>query len=120
MLVAWLVGSQSIVCYPEDRPQMWDHADDNKGEVRTSSEVETAEERGLVDEGVNAYLRDAGLPERPNGYRWFQVLPAKLNAFQLTAAVNKAVLDSSIEHSNPAAVIPVVETFIRQIYRSSQ
>ena len=120
MLVAWLAGPQSIVCYPEDRPQVWEHEHDYNAETRSFSAAETAEERELADDGINAYLRDSGLPERPGGYRWFQVLPATLDASKLMAAVNKTVLDSNIKDSNPATIIPVVEDFVRRVYGSSQ
>jgi hypothetical protein len=50
---------------------------DASGE-RTWHETRTASDQRTVDEAVDDYLRDAGLPPRPRGYRWFIASPLGL------------------------------------------
>lgn len=49
----------------------WEH----EGEHRTEVRERNAEDQESIDEAVEEYLADAGLPARPRGCRWFLAVP---------------------------------------------
>lgn len=116
MLIAWLAGQHTLARYPEDRPQYWRHTNNYGRPGVVSKELETAELKEIANDSVNDYLIDAGLPKRPSGYRWFQVLPPNVDASELTASINEAILRSRIKRSTPSVVIPIIEPVIKRAY----
>lgn len=66
--------------YPiENKPEGWMELSENGwGAKRTWTEpISDADVRGVEDD-IDSYLADAGLPPRPRGFRWFLRLPASV------------------------------------------
>jgi hypothetical protein len=49
------------------------------GATSSLTETITGEEVQDIENGIDSYLLDSGLPARPHGYRWFLRLPAVVN-----------------------------------------
>ena len=64
---------------------------DKNGTVIETTEAFTAHDRQIVDEEVNSYLADAGVKQRPGGFRWFVRLPSQFSTWEeLRAAVTES------------------------------
>lgn len=64
---------------------------DKNGTVIKTTEAFTAHDRQIVDEEVNSYLADAGVKQRPGGFRWFVRLPSQFSTWEeLRAAVTES------------------------------
>ncbi|MBB4762500.1 hypothetical protein BJ971_003056 [Actinoplanes digitatis] len=117
MFIAWLAGPENIVRYPEDRPQFWDVTVPIPQGHATHRQPETPDQAEMFDESVNSYLRDAGVPERPGGYRWFQVLPPGITPATLDSSINQALAGSGTTSMHPRAIRDVVAEEVARLYR---
>ncbi|WP_326556535.1 DUF5956 family protein [Micromonospora sp. NBC_01796] len=118
-LMAWLVGISHLARYPERRTQ---HVDvtvtDRLGHVQDRHQVaRTAADQAIIDTEANSYLRDAGIPERPSGYRWFQRLPDGHALEDVEGAVAQAFEVSPPLSMHPRHVAPVMRDALDRIYR---
>lgn len=77
----------------------------------------TAYDRDLVEDGINPYLEQAGVPPRPRGYIWFiRVWPPDHTAEEFLQRVNESVLTAP-----PEVVLPVqwreqMESVLAEVY----
>jgi hypothetical protein len=70
LMLGWFAGPETLMRYPDDRTQFWTvTTEDDEGNRQISR-------RYAADgEHINERLRARGLPERPGGFRWFQLVP---------------------------------------------
>ncbi|MFL4479114.1 DUF5956 family protein [Paeniglutamicibacter sp. ORCA_105] len=80
-IAAWFAGPENVV-----REPMGERSDLVRVTCETAdgtsscwTETITGEVVQDIEDGIDSYLRDSGLPGRPHGYRWFLRLPAVLN-----------------------------------------
>lgn len=76
----------------------------------------TADDQEIIDESVNSFLRDLGLPQRPSGYRWFQRLPNDVTVTDIDEAVYAAIKDLPRDH-HPAEAVPAIRAALKKLYR---
>lgn len=80
-IAAWFAGPKNVVREPMGvRTDPIKVTCESAGGA-TSSWTETITEADVhdIEDGIDEYLLDAGLPARPHGYRWFMRLPAVVN-----------------------------------------
>ncbi|MFS8095779.1 hypothetical protein LFM09_01450 [Lentzea alba] len=77
-MVGWLAGMRNVVRLP-DSPGL--HTTRITGPDGARYERERSqEEQDVVDDDIDEYLRDCGLPHRPRGFQWFARLPEGVGA----------------------------------------
>jgi hypothetical protein len=87
------------------------------GTVTESTEAFTARDRQIVDEEVNSYLADAGVEQRPGGFRWFVRLPSQFSSCEeFRAAVTGAVYASEPRVVHPAEIAPIMKQAMQRLY----
>ncbi len=116
LLAGWLAGPETLMRFPDDR-EHWIRVQcvTETGDLEVSRRLETAEERRERDEWTNEYLRDLGLPERPDGYRWFQRVPDGLTGRDVLAAAGRAQgeLPDGLE---ARLTVPFLRAAVQQVY----
>ncbi|MGN7250176.1 MULTISPECIES: DUF5956 family protein [unclassified Arthrobacter] len=91
------------------------------GSVVESVEAFTAEDRRIVEEEANAYLTDAGVEQRPPGFRWFVRLPAQFFSWdEFSAAVTRSVYAQEPQPVHPSEIAPVMKRSIQRLYAGQQ
>jgi hypothetical protein len=117
-LVGWLAGPAHLARRHDRIDQ---HATvvtivDAAGE-RRSTHARTAAEQDEIDADIDGYLRDAGIPARPSGYRWFLRLPPGLREDQFWSGLNTALGESRPSPSHPRDTANAVREHLFQAYR---
>lgn len=78
----------------------------------------TAADRESIDDDIDMYLRDAGVPPRPRGFVWMIRVPhGHMSPEAFLADVDGAILrasDDSVTH--PMQLLPVFADVLRDIY----
>ncbi|WP_091464482.1 DUF5956 family protein [Micromonospora inyonensis] len=70
----------------------------------------------LSTTGSTTTLRDAGIPDRPTGYRWFLRLPDGYSGEQVESAVIRAVGQLPADHVRPAQFAPRIREVLEDVY----
>jgi hypothetical protein len=73
-----------------------------------------------IEDDIDAYLRDAGLPPRPRGNRWFLRLPESLDMAGVDDAASRVVMALHGQFGNPRSLAPAVEQAITDLYVREQ
>lgn len=119
-LLAWAAGPENTRRHPT--------TDDGRT-IRTiverpgqppefSTEPFTEVDRDLIEEGVNTYLEDAGVPPRPPGYTWYiRVWPPSLTAAEFLDQVNADVNTGPTGTVMPAQWRERMETVLAEMYQ---
>lgn len=77
----------------------------------------TAADRQIVDDDINKYLRDAGLPPRPPGYVWMIRVPAgHISPEAFLAGVDTAILQAAEGTVDPKHLRRVFEAVLSGFY----
>lgn len=84
------------------------------GDTTTYTRAHSTDEQDDVDNDIDSYLRDAGIPPRPPGYRWFVELPQGVTPDDLWEIVNTDLAASNATH--PADVLAQVRTTLARLY----
>lgn len=58
------------------------------GPARRHQRPRTVAEQAIVDDDIDSYLANAGLPPRPRRYTWYLLLPGRTSAARLLKAIN--------------------------------
>lgn len=118
-LIGWLSGAGRLVRCPDRLPHM-------TIEVCTGPDGETRETRPrsstdqqVIDDVVNEHLRDAGIPDRPTGYRWFLRLPEGFSGERVESAVISAMGRLPADHNRPSQFVPCIRATLQDIYAGS-
>jgi hypothetical protein len=77
-IAAWFAGPENVVREPigERTDQVRMTCEKADGTITSRTETITGEDVQDIEDGIDSYLLDSGLPARPRGYRWFMRLPA--------------------------------------------
>lgn len=116
-MLAYLAGAGTLRRCPETRRHYVEvTVIDSTGE-HTFSPPRTADDQALIDETVNSYLEEVGLPVQPAGYRWFQRLPDRLTVKEIDEAVHVAIVRSGLPlNHRPAEAVAVVRAALAELY----
>lgn len=80
-IAAWFAGPENVVREPMGKRTDLIKVTCETAGGATSSWTDTITEADVqdIEDGIDEYLLDSGLPARPHGYRWFMRLPAVVN-----------------------------------------
>lgn len=117
-LIGWLSGVDRMVRCPDRLPHMVTEVCTDSTGTRERTVPRSAEDQQIIDDAVNGYLRDAGVPARPSGWRWFLELPAGYTGQEIESAVNAGVAGLPADHTHPAQIAPRVREVLQGIYAS--
>lgn len=114
-LLCWIAGPENVERIP--RP----HGDGGVTRVEVvtggasarSERATTADERDLIDNSIDEYLADAGVPPRPRGYRWY-ARPGAPDPATWSRALQNAV-DADGGPSDPHRVCELGEGVVQEL-----
>jgi hypothetical protein len=87
LMLGWLAGPATLMRCPDNREQLWTVIEqDASGNRQISQRRVGDEELRAADEDINHLLRQRGIPERPSGFRWFQLVPPGRTGHDVVAA----------------------------------
>jgi hypothetical protein len=118
-LIAWAAGPQNLRRFPNsDVGRAVSMTCTRDGVTEQFEEAFTVDDRRTVDDAVDAYLADAGIPPRPRGYRWFIRVPAAYDSAQafhydLHQAINATPAQTA---PHPVNWRPLIEGVVRSFY----
>jgi hypothetical protein len=76
LMLGWFAGPETLMRCPDDREHWWTATEeDGSGNRRTTRRRVSDDELREIDEDVNRFLHERGLPAPPSGFRWFQLVP---------------------------------------------
>ncbi len=91
LMLGWFAGPENLMRYPDDREQWWTVTEtDASGARRVPRRRAGDDEVRDGDEEVNQLLRERGIPGRPSGFRWFQLVPPGGSGRDVVAAYIRA------------------------------
>jgi hypothetical protein len=115
-LIGWLSGAGRLVRCPDRLPHMTIEVCTSPAGDTSATRPRSAEDQQVIDDGVNDYLRDAGIPDRPSGYRWFLRLPEGYSGEQVESAVIRAMGNLPADHVRPAQFAPRIREVLQDVY----
>ncbi|QFZ20411.1 DUF5956 family protein [Saccharothrix syringae] len=119
MLLAWLAGLEHLVRLP-DRESHTVTVTEIRGTARiTHSGPRTSTDQDTIDEGIEDYLADAGVPAPPRGHRWYQRLPHGHDTLDdVYAHVNTALRATDPEGTaiHPDQLKPILTDIMAVLY----
>lgn len=118
-LLAWAAGPENARRRPTTDDGRTVRVATERNGVVTGPLLEpfTAYDRDIIEDGVNWYLEDAGVPPRPRGYTWFvRVYPPDMAAEEFMASVSGSVQDAPPEIVNPVQWLGRMEAVLAGIY----
>ncbi|MEV0328717.1 DUF5956 family protein [Micromonospora echinospora] len=118
-IIGWFSGVDRMVRCPDRLPHMVTEECTDRNGTRRRVVPRTPEDRQYIDDSINEYLRDAGAPTRPGGYRWFLRLPEGYTGIEVEGAVNRAVMALPPEHVHPSQFAPCIRETLQRIYVGS-
>ena len=118
MLAAWAAGTENVCKLP---------ADDTGREVRvtietggvteTRMEPFTLHDRRTIDESVEDYLRDAGVPAPPRGFVWLMRLPPGISSEEaLSHEINRGITAAAPGAVSPADIASIMVRIVDVLY----
>lgn len=118
MLIAWYNGPAHLV-----RLLDLAHHTVTVTTIRHDGATEHVEPRGLadqdtIDEDIEDYLADAGVPAPPRGYRWYQRLPhshATLDDFHAEINTRLRELDPHGTATRPHDIAPLLARIVADL-----
>ena len=120
MLTAWLAGPDNLVRLVDREPHATTVTTVRDSAETTHTESRTSAEQERIDQGIEDYLTDAGVPTPPRGYRWYQRLPYDYNALgDVYAHVNAALRDADPHgtSTHPSQIAPIMSTIVSALYQ---
>ena len=91
--IAWEAGPRlagRVPDHPSTHTVTERYHDHNRRETTRRTVPRTEDDQRLIEEFVNDYLAEAGIPPRPHGFAWYlQDPPAHTGLNELTRAINQ-------------------------------
>lgn len=118
-LIAWAAGPQNLRRVPgSDAGRIVSVTRTRGGVTEQFEEPFTQDDRRLVDDSVDEYLAEAGIPSRPRGYRWFIRVPDPYgSARAFHEIVHKAIIKAYVPTPvHPANWRAVIERVMADVY----
>jgi hypothetical protein len=121
-LKAWAAGPGRVGRMPQDDSSRRVKVSCETGGVITSrDEPFTPADRAGLEDSINRYLADAGVPPRPVGFTWFLRLPDDWPADRDFAEEFDRFVNTSpaiaADGVMPDLVLPVMREAVRSLYR---
>lgn len=116
-LVAWVAGPRLLRRCPDqiERHEVpLSHV--AGGDVARVTRQRNSVDQNDIDDGIDDYLTDAGVPPRPRGYRWFLQLPTGIDETQFWSQLNARLDQHPSLPTYPADLMPALRTVIEQMY----
>ena len=119
-LLAWAAGSENARRRPSTDVGRTVWVSSERAGVVSGPwrEPFTPHDRDLIEDGVNGYLEDAGVPPRPRGYSWFlRVAPSGADPAAFLASISGSVLAAPPETAMPDQWLARMEQVLAEVYR---
>ena len=122
-LTVWAAGPGQVGRMPQDdSSRRVPVVCETGGVVIRSEEPFTPADRAMIEEGINGYLADAGIPPRPVGFTWFLRLPENWPVDRdLVAEINRIVLSSPVGRGDgvimPGEWLGAMREALKVLYR---
>jgi hypothetical protein len=119
-LIGWAAGPQNLRRFPNpDIGRAVSMTCIRGGVTEQCEEAFTADDRRIVDDSVDDYLADAGIPARPRGYRSFIRVPEAYDSghafhHDLREAINATAPAQTSPH--PVDWHPLIEGGVQGFY----
>ncbi|MFI6230108.1 DUF5956 family protein [Micromonospora echinospora] len=117
-LIGWLSGVDRMVRCPDRLPHVVTEVCTDRSGTRERTLPRSTEDQQIIDDFINEYLGDAGLPSRPTGWRWFLRLPSGYTGPQIESLVNTGVGRLPADHVRPGQFAPRIRETLQGIYGS--
>jgi hypothetical protein len=118
-VAAWFAGPDNVCREPMGPRTTPVRVTEEKadGTVRTWEEPMSAQDVLGIEDDIDAYLQDAGIPPRPRGYRWFLHLPEGVGSLdEFWARLNRAAAALPPTAKHPRDIVPALEEVIGALY----
>ncbi|KXK58089.1 hypothetical protein AWW66_31880 [Micromonospora rosaria] len=115
-LIGWLSGAGRLVRCPDRLPYMTIEACTGPGGETRQTRPRTPDDQRVIDDSVNDYLHDAGVPARPTGYRWFLRLPMGISGEQVESTVISAIGQLPADHVRPSQQAPRIREVLEALH----
>jgi hypothetical protein len=117
-LMEWVAGRGNLGRRPSsDTGRTVTGTIERAGEVRTFEEPFTAGDRQGVDDHIDMYLREAGLPPRPRGYIWMIRVPGGYESPEAFLADADSAILRATDAVSPKQLLPIFEAELRSFYK---
>jgi hypothetical protein len=120
-LMGWAAGKENLRCHlSSDEGRTVTGSIERRGVKQFFEEPFTAADRQDVDDDIDGFLKDAGLPPRPRGYVWMIRVPgAYASPEAFIEAVDLEILKAARGLVYPADLRPVFETVLPTFYEKA-
>jgi hypothetical protein len=118
-LVAWYAGPTRVVRTPEKRVGQVavERVNRRQRVVHRSVEPLSPRESAGIDDDIDGYLGDAGVPPRPRGFRWVLRLPVRCPTEpEFWAAVYQGLDQDAPEAVHPRDIAPALDRVLSRLY----
>lgn len=119
-LIGWAAGKENLGRRrSSDAGRTVTGFTERRGVKQFFEEPFTAADRQMVDDDIDEYLAEAGIPPRPRGYVWMIRVPeAYASPRDFMAAVDLEILKAAGSLVYPAELRPVFEAVLRTFYET--
>lgn len=120
-VIATAAGPDRVYCVPLRLSEYkvrtsWEQNGESRAEVRERN----AEDQDDIDNAIEDYLADAGLPLRPRGFRWFiEVPPGIADAEAFRRAINRRFAELTDQHPDGKATARVLTAIMHELYATT-
>jgi hypothetical protein len=117
-LMGWAAGEENLRRHPtSDAGRTVTGYIEQAGEREAFEEPFTSDDREIIDDDIDAYLRDADLPPRPRGYVWMIRVPDGYPSPEaFLADVDAAIQRAANGTVDPKQLRPVFAQVFRDFY----
>ena len=119
VMAAWAAGTVNVRKMPVDDQgrTVVVECHDSDGHVRAWTEQFTVADRELVDEEIESYLLDAGVPLPPRGWVWLIRRPVIFrDDRQLWAHLNQRIAQHASPVPRPSEIAPLLQRAMAELY----
>ncbi|MFI6819792.1 DUF5956 family protein [Micromonospora sp. NPDC050187] len=115
-IIGWFSGVGRMVRCPDRLPHRYTEVCIDRYGTRERTVARSAEDQQMIDDSINEYLGDAGIPARPAGFRWFLRLPTGYTGPEIESRVNRGVGRLPADHVHPAQLAPRIREVLGDVY----
>ena len=119
-LVAWVAGPARVargVAGSHDSPVV-ETVTTAAGTTHRSERARTPTDQAEIDDDADAYLKDAGVPARPRGFRWFLRFPPRCaDEDEFWTSLHSALDRDAPEARSPLEIRNAIEGIVEELFR---
>lgn len=113
-LIAWVSGPSHVIRQLDTRQHLTQVVEVRDGAHDTYTEPRSETEQTTLDNDIDQYLRDADVPARPHGYRWFLRLPQGMTGDMFWHHINSALIRTRTRPTHPREIAAALNELLRE------